>query len=148
MRKLSTVTARVIPIRPPSGPTVSRTYDRRRRGQAVFDSLTALCLIRHDENPTQLLASNNGDPAEAIWLNKAPLLVDPKDRGRFLVVQLTRQMAQEKGLYLTIVERERFAAEEQPQLEDAIQAARRIRERMSGRSTNRPTWHGGRNAYA
>lgn len=142
MRSLATITATIIPTAP------DRRSFPRRRVRAVFDSLTCLVLIKHDESPTQLQVSDDGDPIGAVWIQKTPVLVDPKNRGRFLVVTLPRTMAQQKGLYLSLIDRERFLPEERADLDDAIQAAKRARERMSGRSNNRPTWSGGRNVYA
>lgn len=142
MRSLSTITARIVPQH--SG---QRSFARR-RVRAVYDSLICMVLVRHDESPTQLLVSDDGDPIGAIWLHRTPVLVDPKSRGRFLVVTLTRTMAQQKGLSLQIIDRSRFLPEERADLEAAVEAARRTRERMSGRSQNRPTWSGGRNVFA
>lgn len=142
MRKLATITASILPC--PSNP---RSYDRR-RVRAVFDSLTCLVLFKHGETETQLFVSDDGDAVGAVWIHKAPLLVDPKDRGPFLVVTLTRTMAQQKGLALRIIDRTRFTHRECADLEDAIATAARARKRMSGQSDNRPTWSGGRNVYA
>ena len=142
MRKLSAITASIVP--PPIG---QRSFARR-RVRAVYDSLTCMCLVRHGESPTEIFVSDDGDVTSAIWLHRAPVLVDPKQRGKFLVVTLSRTLAQQKGLALSIIDRSRFLPEERADLEDAVEAARRTRERMFGRSQNRPTWSGGRNVYA
>lgn len=142
MRKLSTITATILP--PPPG---QRTFARR-RVRAIFDSLTCLVLVKHAENATQLFVSDDGDAVGAIWLNRATLLVDPKDRGPFLVVTMPRTMAQKKGLAPCIIDWDRYTPGERVMLKDAVETARRSRERMSGRSSNQPTWSGGRNVYA
>jgi hypothetical protein len=120
----------------------------RRRVRAVFDSLITLVLVKHDESETQLQVSDDGDPIGAVWIHRTPVLVDPKNRGRFLVVTLTRTLAQQKGLSLRLLDRARFLPEERADLEDAIATAARSRRRMTGQSDNRPTWSGGRNVYA
>lgn len=144
MRSLSQVSAPILPTR-----TDSRySYDRRRRSRLVLDSLTCVMVVKHDESATELCVSKDGDQSSTVWIHKSPVLVDRKVRGRFLVVTMTRTMATQKGLTLGIVDREKFLPEERADLEDAIQTARRARERMSGQSSNRPTWNGGRNVYA
>lgn len=143
MRSLSQVSAPLLPTRTDS----RRSYARRQR-RAVYDSLTSIMVVRHDETPTELYVSKDGDPLSAVWIHKSPVLVDRKDRGRFLVLTMTRTMAMQKGLMLGIVDREKFLPEERADLDDAIQTARRARERMSGQSSNRPTWSGGRKVYA
>lgn len=143
MRSLSEVSAPILPTR-----TDSRCTYNRRRVRAVYDSLTTVPVVLHDQTPTELYVSKDGDPLHAVWIHRAPVLIDRKDRGRFLVLTLTRTVADQKGLNLCIIDREKFLPEERADLEDAIQTAKRARERMSGRSNNRPTWSGGRNVYA
>lgn len=142
MRSLSTITASIVPPRPGQ-----RSFARR-RVQAVYDSLICLVLVKHSESATDLFVSDDGDAVGAIWIHKAPVLVDPKDRGPFLVVTMTRTMAQQKGLAPCILDWDRYTPAERVLLKDAIETARRSRERMSGHSSNRPTWSGGRNVYA
>ena len=142
MRKLSVITANIIPPAPGQ-----RSYGRR-RVRNVMNSLTCLVLVRHDQNPTQLFVSDDGDAVGAIWLNRGPLLVDPKDRGPFLVVTMTRTMAQQKGLAPCILDWDRYTPDERLMLKDAVEAAKRTRQRLNGENGNRPTWSGGRNVYA
>lgn len=142
MRKLAHITANILP--PASG---QRSYGRR-RVRAVLNSLTCICLVKHGANETQLLVSDDGDAVGAIWLNRGPLLVDPKDRGPFLVVTMTRTLAQQKGLAPCILDWDRYTPEERVMLKDAIEAAKRTRQRLNGQTDNRPTWSGGRNVYA
>lgn len=143
MRRLATISAPLLPTRTDT----RRSYARRQRLSRVMDSLTCLMVVRHDETPTELYVSKDGDPLSAVWIHKSPVLVDPKTRGRFLVLTLTRTVAMQKGLTLGLVDRAKFLPEEIADLEDAIQTAKRARERMSGQSSNRPTWSGGRNVY-
>lgn len=126
-------------------PPSQRSFPRR-RVRAMFDSLTCLVLFKHGENATQLFVSDDADPVGAIWLHRAPLLVERKDRGRFLVVTLTRTLAQQKGIALRIIDRARFTPEERSDLEDAIATAARARKRLSGREDALP--FPGRNAFA
>lgn len=142
MRSLSTITASIVPQH-----AGQRSFARR-RVRAVYDSLTCLTLVLHQKTDTEIFVSDDGDVLSAVWLPRAPILVDPKDRGPFLVVTLTRTMAQQKGLAPCILDWDRYTPNERVLLKDAVEAARRTRERMSGRSSNRPTWSGGRNVYA
>lgn len=138
-----------------TAPLLARSFERdlrqrsagRRRG-VVSDTLTALMLVKHQESPTQLFVSTDGDAVGAVWIPKQPVLLDPKDRGPFLVVTLTRTLAQQKRLSPRIIDREPYTPSERAMLQDAIEAAARKRERLSGQSNNRPTWSGGRHVYA
>lgn len=125
MRKLAIVSAPLLPT-----PTDTRRSYARRQRRAVYDSLTSVMVVKHGESPTELYVSKDGDVLNAVWIHRSPVLVDRKDRGRFLVVTMTRTMAHQKGLYAGIVDRARFLPEERADLEDAIQTARRARERM------------------
>jgi hypothetical protein len=142
MRRLSLITANIVPSRPGQRPNA------RRRVRNVMNSLTCLCLVKHAENETQIFVSDDGDAVGAIWLNRGPLLVDPKDRGPFLVVTMTRTMAHQKGLAPCILDWDRYTPDERLMLKDAVEAAKRIRQRLNGENGNRPTWSGGRNVYA
>lgn len=142
MRRLDKITATIVPLRPGSQPFA------RRRVRAVFDSLTSLVVVVHQETPTEIFVSDDGDAVGAVWLHKAPILIDPKDRGPFRVITLTRTMAHQKGFAPCILDWDRYTPDERVLLKDAIETAKRSRERMSGQSSNRPTWSGGRNVYA
>jgi len=120
----------------------------RRRVRAVFDSLTCLVVIAHQETPTEIFVSDDGDAIGAVWLPKGPILIDPRDRGPFKVITLTRTMAQLNGLAPCILDWDRYTPSERVLLKDAVETAKRARARMSGQSSNRPTWSGGRNVYA
>lgn len=141
MRKLSEVTAPILPrleARP-------RSFDRR-RVRAVFDSLTCIVLVKHQEEPTQLFVSDDGDATGAVWLHKAPILIHPKDRGNFLVVTLTRSLAQQKSLSPRILDWDRYTPDERAMLKDAVDTAKRTRDRLGGRI--QPLPFPGRNAFA
>ena len=125
MRRLATISAPLLPTRTDT----RRSYARRQR-RAVYDSLTSVMVVRHGETATELYVSKDGNPLSATWIHKSPVLVDRKNRGRFLVITMTRTMAHQKGLYAGIVDRSRFLPEERADLEDAILTARRARERM------------------
>lgn len=142
MRKLSEISAPILPSQP------GRVPSERRRVRAVFDSLTAMVLFKHGENETQLFVSDDDDATGAVWIPKQPVLLDTKDRGRFLVVTMTRTAAQRHGFALRILDRNRYLPEERAMLDDAVEVARNKRFRFSGQSNNRPTWSGGRHVYA
>jgi hypothetical protein len=139
MRKLSTITAPII------APLAKRSYDRRpiRSAQSSF---TCLVLVRHAESDGQILVSDDGDAVGAIWLSKAPLLIDPKDRGPFLVVTLTHQLATQKRLRVAILDWSRYTDQERLLLKDAVEVARRTRSRLSGFEDALP--FPGRNMFA
>lgn len=140
MRKLSTITAEILPYPAP------RTYARR-RVRAVYDSLTCLVLVKHQETETEIFVSDDGDAIGAIWLHRAPILIDPKERGNFLVVTLTRSLAQQKGLAPCILDWDRYTPQERAMLKDAVEVAKRTRDRLSGH-VQPMGWHGGRNVFA
>lgn len=143
MRKLQKINAPIQPYIVRNAPS----YERR-RVRAVFDSLTAVVLFRHGESETELFVSDQDDATAAIWIPKRPVLLDPKERGRFLVVTMTRTDANRFRFFPKIIDWDRYVPEERVMLTDAVECAKRIRFRMSGQSSNRPTWSGGRNVFA
>lgn len=139
MRPLSEISAPIIR-------STVRSYDRRpvRSAQSSF---TCLVLVKHAESEGQILVSDDGDAVGAIWIPKAPLLIDPKDRGAFLVVTLTHQLATQKRLSaLSILDWDRYTPSERAMLKDAVETARRTRSRLSG--YEEPLPFPGRNAWA
>ncbi len=142
MRRLSQITANIVTY-----PAAPRSFGRR-RAQSVFNTLTCFVVVLHQQSPTQIFISDDGDATGAIWLHRSPILIDPKDRGPFLVITLTHTLAQQKGLAPRILDWERYTPDERLMLKDATELAYRTRMRLSGQSSNRPTWHGGRNVYA
>lgn len=137
MRPLSEISAPIIR-------STVRSYDRRpvRSAQSSF---TCLVLVRHAENEGQILVSD-GDAVGAIWIPKAPLLIDPKDRGPFLVVTLTHHLATQKRLKVALLDWDRYTPSERLMLKDAVEVARRTRSRLSG--FEEPLPFPGRNAFA
>lgn len=143
MRKLSVITAHIVP--PPSSGV--RSFARR-PVRAVYDSLTCLVLVRHAENESEIFVSDDGDAVGAVWIRRAPILIDPRNRGHFLVVTLPRAMAQQKGLAARILDWERYPPTERAMLQDAVDAARRTRERLGGHRAQSSMGHTGRNTFA
>ena len=138
MRPLSEISAPIIR-------STVRSYDRRpvRSAQSSF---TCLVLVRHAENEGQILVSDDGDAVGAIWIPKAPLLIDPKDRGPFLVVTLTHHLATQKRQKVALLDWDRYTPSERLMLKDAVEVARRTRSRLSG--FEEPLPFPGRNAFA
>lgn len=129
MRKLSEVTAQIL------YPSQARSFGRRPI-DTRHSGLTALVLFKHDETETQLFVSDDGDAVGAVWIKKSPVLVEAKDRGRFLVVTMLEIEARQKGLSpYSILNWESFTQDERAQLKDAILSAKRTRDRLSGRCT-------------
>lgn len=141
MRSLSQISAPLLPTRNDS----PRSYARRRI-HSVTSSFTCMVLFRHDERDGQIFVSDDGDAVGAIWIPKAPLLIDPKDRGPFLVVTLTHQLASQKSLRVALLDWDRYSDSERADLKDAVEVARRTRSRLSGFEDVLP--FPGRNAFA
>ena len=143
MRPLSEISAPIIR-------STVRSYDRR-QVRTVYDSLTVLCLFKHDETGGEVFVSHNDDPLCAVWIKKQPLLIDPRFSGRFVVVTLTKQMAQEKRLAVfPILDFDKYVPEERKQLQAAIDAAyrARTRHRSAAGYTTSSMGHMGRNSFA
>lgn len=146
MRSLSQISAPLLPTRNDS----PRSYARRRRDR-VTSGLTVLCLFKHDESATEIFVSHNDDPLAAVWISKQPLPIDPRFSGRFVVVTLTKQMAQEKSLAVfPILDFDKYLPEERKQLQAAIDAAwrARTRHRSAAGYTTSSMGHMGRNSWA
>ncbi len=142
MRKISEITATIVPFN--SG---VRSYDRRPL-RSFAGQVTCLMLFKHDETETQVRVSDDGDAVGAVWIAKALLAIDPKDRGPFLVVTLSHAVASRNRLQVCLLDWDRYTPDECLMLKDAVECAKRRRQRLGGQSSNRPTWHGGRNVYA
>lgn len=126
MRSLHTITTPIIRS------ARARSFDRR-RVQAVHGSLTVLCLFKHDETDTQIYVSHNDDPLCAVWIKKQPLLIDPRFCGRFVIITIPNILAREKHLAaMPILDFEKYLPEERKQLQAAIDAAYRARQRHRG----------------
>jgi hypothetical protein len=140
MRKLSEVTSNIVPLPAP------RTFGRRPLSSAV-GHLTCLMLFKHGGTEGLLSVSDNNDPVAAVWIPKAMVSIASPDRGRFLVVTLPAKLARDKGLSTPLIERAAFLPEELADLNEAITAAKRTRDRLSGH-VQPMGWSGGRNVFA
>ena len=144
MRSLRSITTPIIA-------TARARSFARRPVRAVYDSLTVLCLFKHDENDTQLYVSHNDDPLCAVWIRKQPLLIDPKFCGRFVVITLTKALATEKGLNgFHRLDFDKYIPEERAHLEAAVEAAHRARTRHRAAAGYTQSTMGstGRNTFA
>lgn len=144
MRSLDKITAPIINNARP------RQYARGLSARQVINSLTCLCLFKHAQNETQIFVSHNDDPLCAVWIKKHPVLLDHRFTGRFVVLTLTHEEAREKKLaHMPILDFDKYTPDERKQLQDAIDAAYRARQRNGGqqRSGNVCTYHG-RNYFA
>lgn len=143
MRSLSEISAPLLPTRTDS----QRSYARRRR-ERVTSGMTVLALFKHDESATEIFVSYNDDPLCAVWIAKQPVLIDPRFAGRFVVITLTHTLAQQKHLAaFPILDFDRYLPEERQQLQAAIDAAYRARQRHRGVQQS-SMGHYGRNLYA
>ncbi len=125
MRKLSEITRRIVPISELAQPNA------RRQVRSVFNSLTCLVLVKHAENEGQIQVSDDGDAVGAVWINRSPVMIDWRDFGKFIVVQMTHQMAREKNLkVLKLFDTEKMLPEERAQFRAAAEAASRTRQRL------------------
>lgn len=128
MRSLSQISAPLLPTRTDS----PRSYARRRR-ERVTSGLTVLALFKHDESATEIFVSHNDDPLCAVWIAKQPRMIDPRFSGRFVVITLPNALAQQKSLAVfPILDFDRYLPEERQQLQAAIDAAYRARQRHRG----------------
>lgn len=103
-------------------------------------------LVKHQETDKALLVSDDGDAVGAVWVPKAMLVIDPTDRGRFIVATMSQAFATQKRLRLRCINTERYTVEEAEQLANAEAVAARTRNSMRGyRTFNRCN---GRDHYA
>jgi len=125
MRKLSEVTATIVPIS-----HLARPYARRQIRSAQ-NSLTVLTLVKHDESAGQIQVSDDGDAASAVWLSRGPIMIDARDFGRFVVVTMPEQLARQKNLKVyKFWEFDRLIPDERALLRAAIEAAGNSRRRL------------------
>jgi hypothetical protein len=141
MRRVSPITANIIRF-----PAASRQFGRRPLS-SVVGHLTCLMLVKHQEIDAMVLVSDDGDAVGAVWLPKAMMSIDARDRGRFLVATLSAKLAREKNLGSPIIDRAVFSPLEAEQIEDAITTASRARKRLCGYQEPMG-WSGGRNVFA
>lgn len=137
MRTLHQITRPILPASPGA-----RSFGRREvRPQS--SGMTCIVLFKHDENASQLYISDDGDATSAVWINRAPVYVEPKDRGRFLVVTMPERMLREKNLSTySIFDWDRYLPEEKLLLKDAVECASRARKRLCGYRPQRSRCNG------
>jgi hypothetical protein len=124
----------------------ARSFGRRPIAP-IFGHLTCLVLVKHHETEKALFVSDDGDPIGAVWVPKAMLVIEPGDRGRFIVATVSKTFAEQKRLYPRFIDRARFCIEEIASLEAAESLAARKRNRL--RNYREPMgWSGGRNVFA
>lgn len=127
MRTLSEITSTILPAVAPGVRSFGRRQVRPSSG------MTCIVLFKHDESASQLYISDNGDATSAVWINRAPVYVEPKDRGRFLVVTMPEHMLREKNLSpYSIFDWDRYTPDERAMLKEAVECAARSRKRLSG----------------
>lgn len=131
MRTLADITATITKF-----PTASRSFGRRPL-PAFFAGLTCLVLIVHEESRSKLalFVSDDADPVGAVWVPKAWLTIDPTPRGRILVATLSKDIASQKGLRVSLIDPAHLLPGEADLLTDAEGVAARIRNAMRGART-------------
>lgn len=112
-------------------PAASACYGRRRLNP-VFGDLTCLVLIKHAETDKALLVSDSGDQSRAVWCPKALFSIEQPSRFGFLVVTLSKRLADQKGLQVRFIDDEGFTSETRIALEDATRSAARKRNLLRG----------------
>jgi hypothetical protein len=98
MRKLSKINAAIQPNIVRNAPSYAR-----RRVNMVQDTFTSIVMVKHSETETELLVSDDDDAVGAVWIPKSPVLLDPKDRGKFIVVTLTHTDARRFGFAVPVL---------------------------------------------
>lgn len=143
MRPLSSITTPIVNNARP------RYSGRGLTSRQAINSLTCLALFKHDENETQIFVSHNDDPLCAVWIKKHPVLLDHRFTGRFVVITLTHEEAREKKLsYGPILDFDKYTPDERKDLQAAIDAAFRARQRARGDSRGNACTYHGRNYFA
>lgn len=122
-----------------------RTFHRRPLA-SFAGQITCLMLFRHQETETDIFVSDDGDAVGAVWIPKALVTMERRDRGPFMVVTLSQRLADQHRLFTPIIDRERYAPHERELLNDAIASAQRTRRRLNGFVDPLP--FPGRNAFA
>lgn len=132
MRRLDQITADIIPIS-----TLARAHARRPRRSWATDQTTIVVMkIEQDRSDKAVKVSATGNPNQFAWLPRVMVDISRRDFGPFLLVTLTNQMANQKGLLFTEFDRSRFSESQLAQLDEALAIARRDRDalRFGGRT--------------
>jgi hypothetical protein len=114
-------------------PTPAQSFGRRPL-TSFAGQLTALVLVRHQETDAMVFVSDDDDAVGAVWIPKAMLVIDQKDRGSFLVVTISQNLARQHNLQIRVRSWDRYTPDERLMLTDASQTAARARDRLSGRT--------------
>jgi len=119
----------------------------RRALAPIPGNLTCLVLIKHHETDKALKVSDDGDASKAVWLPRSMLIIEPGDRGEFIVATLPKLIADRKRLYpRSIDHRSEWGEARLRLLVEAQSLAARNRNRL--RSYRDPLPFPGRNAFA
>jgi hypothetical protein len=130
-------------VRFPARPSVS--YPRRTLAP-IPGNMTCLVLIKHGETAKALLVSDNGDQSRARWCPKSMLIIEPGDRGKFLVATMPKLIAEQRSFYPRPIDREAFTETQLRLLCEAESLAARNRNRLRNHQGSLP--YPGRNAFA
>lgn len=128
-------------------PSRPNSYPRRSLAP-IPGNMTCLVLIKHMATEKALKLSDNGDASKAAWCPKSMLIIDPKDRGIFIVATLPKFVAEQNDLHprWIDVEARGFTPEQIVQLGEAQSLAARKRNQL--RNHRDPLPYPGRNAFA
>lgn len=118
----------------------------RRPLAPLFGHLTCLVLVKHGETEKALLVSDDGDAVGAVWVPKVVLIIEPGERGRFIIATISKAITAQKRLDCRFIDPARFLAEEITVLQEAKMLAARSRNRLRGHRDALP--YPGRNAFA
>ena len=133
----------------PSRPQVERTASYPRRTLApIPGNLTCLVLVRHMATAKAVKVSDNGDPSKAVWCPRSMLILDPVERGIFLVATLPKFVAEQNDLHPRFIDAEKLGLTiaQAVQLAEAESLAARKRNQL--RNHRDPLSYPGRNAFA
>jgi hypothetical protein len=131
---------------PPRASSRASSYPRRTLAP-IPGNMTCLVLIKHYETPKALLVSDDGDEARAVWLPRSMLILEPGDRGEFIVATLPKLIAERKRLTPRAIDhRSEWGELRLRLLVEAQSLAARNRNRL--RNYRSPLPYPGRNAFA
>ena len=133
----------------PARPQVERTASYPRRTLApIPGNLTCLVLIRHMASQKAVKVSDNGDQSKAVWCPRSMLMLDPADRGIFLVATLPKFVAEKNNLHPRFIDAEKLGLTIQQAVQLAEAESLAARKRNQLRKYRDPLPFPGRNAFA
>lgn len=120
----------------------------RRSLAPIPGAMTCLVLIKHMATQRALKVSDNGDEAKAVWCPRSMLMLDPVERGIFLVATLPKFVADQNHLFPRFIDAEKlgFTIAQAAQLAEAESLAAKKRNQL--RLYRDPLPYPGRNAFA